>query len=100
MARSVNRWIVGTIVAILIISVAAVAWGVSDDSSGPPTSGNGVTRAAFGQTEPANAPGQTLYLQQVTIAPGAKLPEHYHQGTQLARIMSGELTYDIVSGTA
>ena len=53
-----------------------------------------------GSALPANAPGQQLYLQRVTIAPGAKLPEHFHQGTQVARILGGVLTYDIASGTA
>ncbi|MBV9412947.1 MAG: cupin domain-containing protein [Acidimicrobiia bacterium] len=65
-----------------------------------PAPGSGVTRAPFGEAAPANAPGQRLYLQQVTIAPHAKLAEHFHQGTQLARVMSGTLTYNIVSGTA
>jgi hypothetical protein len=62
--------------------------------------GSGVTRTPLGEATPANAPGQTLYLQQVTIAPRAKLPEHFHQGTQVARVISGTLTYNIVSGTA
>jgi hypothetical protein len=62
--------------------------------------GNGVTRIPLGEANPANAPGQTMYLQQVTIAPHAKLPEHFHQGTQVARVISGVLTYNIVSGTA
>src|SRR5262249_22611082 len=43
--------------------------------------------------------GQTLYLQRVEIAPGAKLAEHFHQGTQVARVMSGVLTYNVVSGS-
>jgi hypothetical protein len=64
------------------------------------TTGNGVTRTPLGEATPANAPGQKLYLQQVAIAPHAKLPEHYHQGTQVARVISGTLTYNIVSGTA
>ena len=29
----------------------------------------------------------------MTIAPGAKLPEHYHQGTQVAHVIAGVLTY-------
>jgi Cupin domain len=61
--------------------------------------GSGVTRTPFGEAVPANAPGQQLYLQQVTIAPHAQLPEHFHQGTQVARVISGTLTYNIVSGT-
>jgi hypothetical protein len=41
-----------------------------------------------------------LYLQRVTIAPGAKLVGHFHQGTQVARVVAGVLTYDIASGSA
>jgi quercetin dioxygenase-like cupin family protein len=76
----------------------------STTSTNTTTSGssrsNGITRADLGSTLPANAPGQELYLQEVTIAPGAKLPEHYHQGTQVARVVAGVLTYDIASGSA
>jgi hypothetical protein len=36
----------------------------------------------------------------VTIAPGAKLVEHFHQGTQVARVVSGVLAYDIATGRA
>jgi quercetin dioxygenase-like cupin family protein len=64
------------------------------------TSANGITRTALGETDPANSPGQELYLQRVTIAPGAKLATHFHQGTQVATIVSGVLTYEVVSGTA
>jgi hypothetical protein len=64
------------------------------------SSSNGITRTELGSASPANSPGQELYLQRVTIAPGAKLPEHFHQGTQVAHIISGVLTYDIASGTA
>ena len=52
------------------------------------------------QGSPANAPGQELYLQEVRIAPGAELPTHFHQGTQVASVRTGVLTYDIVSGSA
>src|SRR5947209_2701938 len=50
--------------------------------------GTGVIRTPLGEATPANAPGQKLYLQQVTIAPHAKLAEHFHQGTQVARVIS------------
>lgn len=64
------------------------------------SSSNGITRTELGSALPANGPGQELYLQRVTIAPGATLPEHFHQGTQVAHIVSGVLTYDIASGDA
>ena len=69
-------------------------------SASPPTSSSGVTRVRLGQANPTNAPGQVLYLEQVTIAPRTKLPEHFHQGTQVARVTTGVLTYNIISGTA
>ena len=58
-----------------------------------------IERTVYGTTDPLNAPGQTLSLQQVVIAPGAKLPVHFHEGTQLTTVRSGVLTYNVVSGT-
>jgi quercetin dioxygenase-like cupin family protein len=84
------------VVGVLAFGSAAVA-AVAADSS---TATNGITRTELGQAAPENAPGQELYLQRVTIAPGAKLPEHFHQGTQVAHIIAGTLTYEIASGTA
>jgi hypothetical protein len=36
-----------------------------------PSGSTGITRTDLGSALPANAPGQQLYLQRVTIAPGA-----------------------------
>jgi quercetin dioxygenase-like cupin family protein len=88
---------------VLLMTVGAfAALATTANAADPPgtTTNNGITRAALGEATPANAPGQVLYLQRVTIAPGAKLVEHFHQGTQVARVVSGVLTYDIASGTA
>lgn len=57
------------------------------------------TRDELGETTPTNAPGQSLYLQRVVIPSGATLPEHFHEGTQVARVEKGVLTYDVLSGT-
>jgi len=62
--------------------------------------GDEATRVLFAQADPANAPGQTLYLQQVTIPAGVALDQHIHEGTQLATIDSGVLTYHIEENTA
>ena len=90
------------LVALATTLVGLGALASTATAADPPgtTSSNGITRAALGQASPADAPGQVLYLQRVTIAPGAKLVEHFHQGTQVARIVSGVLAYDIASGTA
>ena len=73
-----------------------VAPHVADAASAPKEP---IERTVYGTTDPLNAPGQTLSLQQVVIAPGAKLPVHFHEGTQLTTVRSGVLTYNVVSGT-
>lgn len=59
-----------------------------------------VAREILGQIEAPMAPGYTQYLLKVTIQPGATLPKHHHPGIEVARIVEGELTYKIDSGTA
>jgi hypothetical protein len=88
--------------AFVAVGVALLlgAIGVLATQSGDDEVAAGVTRVRLGQVSPENAPGQVLYLERVTIAPGAKLAEHFHEGTQVARVVSGVLTYNIVSGTA
>jgi uncharacterized RmlC-like cupin family protein len=86
--------------ALVLGATAAVAADTTTTTSGATTTTSGITRAELGDAKPVNAPGQELYLQRVTIAPGAKLAEHFHQGTQVARVLSGVLTYDIASGEA
>src|SRR6476659_2465213 len=95
--RSMTRGFVALgFLGVLATGASAAAQTTTIGSS----SNTGITRADLGSALPANAPGQQLYLQRVTIAPGAKLPEHFHQGTQVAHIISGVLTYDVASGTA
>ena len=94
-----------TVAAMLTIAVFLVGCGDNDGGdSTAPASGTAthepVVREALAETAPANAPGQRLYLQRVTIQPGARLDTHYHDGTQVARVVDGTLTYDIVEGTA
>lgn len=49
---------------------------------------------------PIGAPGRALGLSRVVIQPGAKIPLHLHQGTQLGYIQSGTLTYTVETGQA
>ena len=55
-------------------------------------------RTVLGQAAPTNAPGQDLYLEEVIIPPGLSLTKHIHEGTQVANVRSGTLTYTIESG--
>jgi quercetin dioxygenase-like cupin family protein len=47
---------------------------------------------------PRGAPDRTLGLSRVTIQPGAELALHHHEGTQIAHIEQGTLTYTVESG--
>jgi quercetin dioxygenase-like cupin family protein len=41
-----------------------------------------------------------MVLSRVVVEPGAQLALHHHLGTQVARIVSGTLTYTVRSGSA
>lgn len=87
-----------TVVLVLTLSALGLVAGpvAAADTGGTAAT---ATREELGDAEPLNAPGQTMYLQRVTIPPGAKLADHFHQGTQVARVVKGVLTYDVLSGT-
>lgn len=101
----VTRFALAVVVGLGMV-VATVATGCASDGDGAAgassqaASAEPVVRDRLGATKPENAPGQELFLEQVTIAPGARLATHYHEGTQVAHVVSGELTYNIVRGTA
>lgn len=116
--RIVTRTL-ATATLLLAVSVPGAAWaeaGSTGVTRGAPTgatgatattlpragsvvSANGITRTVLSVSEPANAPGQVLYLTKVRIAPKARLAEHFHDGTQVATVQSGVLTYRITSGS-
>jgi uncharacterized RmlC-like cupin family protein len=87
-------------VAILVVATIALVVGATTvaPAATAATEQEPVRRVVYGQATPVNAPGQVLYLQRVTVDPGAKLPEHYHEGTQLATIRAGVLTYHVETG--
>lgn len=82
-----------TVVALVVLGVFAGPASAAD----APSSATAV-RDEYGETQPLNAPGQTLYLQRVTIPSGLQLVDHFHEGTQIARVVRGVLTYDVISG--
>ena len=90
-----KRWNLRALIlfVVVVVGVAGTAMLASAADEKEP-----VQRTIWGQTAPENSPGQELYLQQVTIDPGAKLPEHFHEGTQLATIRAGVLTYHVETG--
>jgi hypothetical protein len=94
---------IGTVRGRAAIALAVAMGGLGlvapQAADGATTPKEPIERTVYGTTDPLNAPGQTLSLQQVVIAPGAKLPVHFHEGTQLTTVRSGVLTYNVVSGT-
>jgi hypothetical protein len=96
-SRSRARQIAALTSLACIVAVVAYGAGTSSATTGS-AKPQPVVRTIYGTAEPVNAPGQSLTLQQVVIAPGAKLPTHFHEGTQLSTIRSGVLTYHAVSG--
>ena len=48
---------------------------------------------------PIGAKGRALGLSRVVIQPGAKIPLHYHEGTQVSYIDQGTLTYSVAQGS-
>jgi hypothetical protein len=90
-ARAWWRVLIVALVVVGVVGVAVVAYAAKDEEP--------IRRVIHATAEPANAPGQSMTLQEIEIDPGAELPEHFHEGTQLATIRAGVLTYEVVSGT-
>jgi quercetin dioxygenase-like cupin family protein len=62
-------------------------------------SGSTVKRTALAQTDRVRGvSGRTLGLARVTIPVNGRIPLHHHEGTQVAYIQSGVLTYTVKSG--
>lgn len=95
--------VASSLVAVSLVAGVTLGLSACSDelqSTGPDSAETEpIRRDQLGQAAPQNAPGQQLYLQRVTIAPGAQLAPHFHEGTQVAYVESGTLTYDIISGT-
>lgn len=60
----------------------------------------GIVRSLLGEVAPDTAPGETLSLWSYAIPAGQALVPHHHPGYQVARIVSGVLTYNVIAGTA
>jgi len=86
-----------SLAALGIFAVGATAGGVAisavkDDPPAPKY--NSLARTV----NPIGAKGRALGLSKVVIQPGARIPLHYHEGTQISFIQNGTLTYSVVQG--
>jgi quercetin dioxygenase-like cupin family protein len=86
------------LVAAFVLSCAPAAPANTSPATAP-TASPGIVRTDLGTTLPGTAPGQRLGLWHYTIPPGSALVPHRHPGWQIARIVSGTLTYTILAGT-
>jgi quercetin dioxygenase-like cupin family protein len=84
-----------TLAALALVVIGGVAGYVIAQSGGTT-----VTRAPLAQsTKVKGAKGKTLGLSRVTIPGGGTIALHHHEGTQVAYIQSGVLTYTVRSGS-
>jgi quercetin dioxygenase-like cupin family protein len=93
--------VVATLLLALLVSamVRESAAGSSPASSTTPSAGlPGVTSKVLAHASPLAAPDKELSAVRVTIQPGASIPAHEHPGTQVAAILSGSLTYTVLTG--
>lgn len=88
------RLSLAAIALIALGSGSAVA--ISAMSEPPAPKYNSLARIV----DPIGAPGRALGLSRVVIQPGAKIPLHLHQGTQLGFVQRGVLTYTVEAGRA
>ncbi len=92
------------ILACALLAAIFGGWRIAGETApvaaiqGTPAGLPGVTSEVLGSGAADAAPGHELAVGRVTIAPGATIPPHVHPGTQVATIISGELTYTVLSG--
>jgi quercetin dioxygenase-like cupin family protein len=84
--------------AVVLLGVGLLAAGVLVGHVIAQSGGASAVRTPLAQsTMVKGAAGRTLGLSRVTIPVGGKIALHHHQGTQVAYIQSGVLTYTVKS---
>jgi quercetin dioxygenase-like cupin family protein len=84
----------------ILSAIGLLATGVLVGHVVAQSGGSTVTRTALAQsTKVKGVKGKTLGLSRVTIPAGGTIALHHHQGTQVAYIQSGVLTYSVKAGS-
>jgi quercetin dioxygenase-like cupin family protein len=83
------------VIAVALIAVGVLVGNVIAQSSTP----TAVRQPLAQSTVVKGAKNTTLGLSRVTIPVGATIALHHHQGTQVAYIQAGTLTYTVQSGS-
>ena len=92
-----RRFLIGlSALALAAVGGAGATLAISATSEPPAPTYNSLARVV----NPLGAKGRALGLSRVVIQPGAKIPLHLHQGTQLGYIQRGTLTYTVEAGQA
>lgn len=88
-------------VLIAIVAVVLAGYGsatLDARMEATPAPATGVVREVLSSDDPAAAPGHALELVRYTIPGGTQLAAHTHPGMQVASIVSGTLSYSVISG--
>ena len=81
--------------ALVLVAGGAVGWALARGDAAPTAH----LEALAATDKPEGAKGRTLALSRVTVPAGAELALHHHEGTQIAHIDKGTLTYTVVEGS-
>jgi quercetin dioxygenase-like cupin family protein len=85
---------------LILAAIGLVAIGVLVGTVIAQSGGATAVRTPLGQsTKVKGAKGKTLGLSRVTIPVDGMIALHHHEGTQVAYIQSGVLTYTVKSGS-
>jgi quercetin dioxygenase-like cupin family protein len=93
--RAMSRWFILSLVVALAVAAGRVAMAqTATPAAGP------IVITMLGKGEPANAPGNYLELDRVTIAPGGSIPSHIHPGAYILYVESGDFGFTVIKGAA
>ena len=86
--------------SLVLVAIALVAAGVLVGRVIAQSGGKAAVRTPLAQsTKVKGVKNRTLGLSRVTIPAGGTIALHHHQGTQVAYIQKGVLTYTVKSGS-
>lgn len=90
-----SRKALAIVIPLVLLAGTAIGWASGLEGT-PPTA----KRFALGASEDVRgAKDRTLGLSRVVVPAGAELALHHHQGTQVAYVDTGTLTYTVDSGS-
>ena len=86
--------------SLILAAIGLLATGVLVGHVIAQSGGSAAVRTPLAQsTEVKGAKGRTLGLSRVMIPVGGEIALHHHEGTQVAYVQKGELTYTVKSGS-